>query len=57
MPLSDHNHYVPYKNKKHFLINICKPNLYLHEETCPPNTSICEVDPSEADPKKKLVTQ
>lgn len=41
MPLSDYNHRIPYKKDIDLLINICKPTLYGHNETCPPGSSIC----------------
>lgn len=54
MPLSDYNHKIPLKNKTEFLINVCKPILHRHEETCPPNTSICFNQQSETDVKKRF---
>lgn len=54
MPLSSsYNSKVSYKNQMEFIINICKPSLYGHEEMCPPNSSICLMNSTETDPKKK----
>lgn len=57
MPLSDYadNHKVFLKNStQRFLINICKPTLYGHNEMCPPNTSICLDNETEKDNKKRF---
>lgn len=54
MPLSDYNHKVPYNRTTEFLINICKPTLYGHNETCPPNSAICMHDMMETDVKKRF---
>lgn len=55
MPLSDfnYNHRIPFKNGKQFLINVCKPTVYSFDEMCPPNTSVCVIEPTEKDLKKK----
>lgn len=54
MPLSDFNHKIPFNNNTEFLINICKPTLYGHNEMCPPNSSICLNKPSETNLKKRF---
>lgn len=54
MPLSDYNHKVPYNPTAEFIINICKPTLYGHNEMCPPNSAICMHDTSEVDIKKQF---
>lgn len=54
MPLSDFNHKIPFKNNTEFLINICKPTLYGHNEMCPPNTSICLDQASETNVTKRF---
>lgn len=55
MALSDYNHKVPINNNMEFLINICKPTLYGHNEMCPPNSSICVNNlTSQVDPKKRF---
>lgn len=57
MPLSDYadNHKVLIKNStQRFLINICKPTLYGHNEMCPPNTSICLDNIFEKDVRKRF---
>lgn len=54
MPLSDYNHQVSFKGNMEFLINICKPTLYGHNEMCPPESSICLDNPDEMDVKKRF---
>lgn len=41
MPLSDYNHKIPFKDDTQFIINVCKPTLYGHDEMCPPNSAVC----------------
>lgn len=53
MPLSQYNHKIPFQNGSEFLINICKPTLYGFDEMCPPGSSVCMLDASEKDLKKK----
>lgn len=54
MPLSDYNHRVPRQNQTDFLINVCKPTLYGHNEMCPPNSSICLDNKTEKNVKNKF---
>lgn len=53
MPLSEINNKIPSEKNKEFIINVCKPTLYGHNEMCPPNSSICLVNETETDPKKR----
>lgn len=54
MPLADYNHKVPFNNNTQFLINVCKPTLYGHNEMCPPNSSICFDNMLEKDATKRF---
>ncbi|XP_031627910.1 cation-independent mannose-6-phosphate receptor isoform X2 [Contarinia nasturtii] len=54
MQLSDYNHKVLGPNQTEFLINICKPTLYGHNEMCPPNVSVCLDNKSKPDVKKRF---
>lgn len=54
MPLSDYNHKVPYNGTTEFLINVCKPTLYGHNEMCPPNSAVCVNNSAEMDVKKRF---
>lgn len=38
-----------------FVINVCKPVLYGHEDMCPPGSSICLQNNNESNLSKKLV--
>lgn len=54
MPLSAlYNSNVIFKNGLHFIINVCKPVMYGHSEMCPQNSSICLVNTTETDLKKR----
>lgn len=54
MRLSDYNHRIQLKENKDFLINICKPTLYGHNEMCPPHSSICMDNTTETDLTKRF---
>lgn len=54
MPLSDYNHKVTFNRSVEFLINICKPTLYGHNEMCPPHSSICWDNTAAVDVKDRF---
>lgn len=55
MPLSELNHYISINKETNFIINVCKPVLYDLDAMCPPNSSVCFVNSTEKDLKKRFV--
>lgn len=53
MPLSEINEIVPFSKNEEFILNVCKPTLFGHNEMCPPSSSICFFNKTETDVKKR----
>lgn len=53
LPLSQLNHRVPDRNGSHFSVTACKPVHYGHMTMCPIGSSVCHVNDTEADYRRK----
>uniref|UniRef100_A0A0P6IVT0 Putative cation-independent mannose-6-phosphate receptor n=1 Tax=Aedes aegypti TaxID=7159 RepID=A0A0P6IVT0_AEDAE len=53
LPLSHLRYHVPDRSGSHFFVTACKPVHYGHMTMCPPGSSVCFVNSTESDYRKR----
>lgn len=53
LPLSHKNNHVDNRNGSYFSVTVCKPVHYGHMTMCPPGSSVCFVNKTESDYRKR----